>query len=104
MCDTDPPRPIRRARVSELSVHCPVGPVGDQPEQIHRTRESPMAFHRTALSAAGLTAAAVLFAGCSSTSTTAEPSTTTAAATSTTTTTTTSAAATPAGTLVGPGC
>ena len=63
-----------------------------------------MAFHRTALSAAGLTAAAVLFAGCSPTSTTAEPSTTTAAATSTTTTTTTSAAATPAGTLVGPGC
>jgi uncharacterized surface protein with fasciclin (FAS1) repeats len=55
------------------------------------------------LSAAGLTAAAVLFAGCSSTSTTAESSTTTPAAT-TTTTTSTSAAAAPAGTLVGPGC
>ena len=62
-----------------------------------------MAFHRTVLSAAGLTAAAVLFAGCSSTSTTAESSTTSAAA-STSTTTTTSAAAAPAGSLVGPGC
>lgn len=61
-----------------------------------------MGFHRTALTAAGLTAAAVLFAGCSSTSTTAESTTTTAAATTTTTTTT--AAAAPAGTLVGPGC
>ena len=62
-----------------------------------------MAFHRTVLSAAGLTAAALLFAGCSSTSTTAESSTTSAAAT-TSTTTTTSAAAAPAGSLVGPGC
>ncbi len=60
-----------------------------------------MGFHRTVLTAAGLTAAAVLFAGCSSSSTTtAEPSSTTAATTSTTT----SAAAAPAGTLVGPGC
>ncbi|WP_328354036.1 fasciclin domain-containing protein [Mycobacterium sp. NBC_00419] len=62
-----------------------------------------MGFHRTALTAVGMTAAAVLFAGCSSTSTTAESTTTTAAATATTTTTT-SAAAAPAGTLVGPGC
>ncbi|WP_167103676.1 fasciclin domain-containing protein [Mycobacterium sp. DL592] len=61
-----------------------------------------MGFHRTALTAAGLTAAAVLFAGCSSTSTTAESTTTTTAAATTTTTTT--AAAAPAGTLVGPGC
>lgn len=60
-----------------------------------------MGFHRTVLTAAGLTAAAVLFAGCSSSSTTtAESSSTTAATTSTTT----SAAAAPAGTLVGPGC
>lgn len=62
-----------------------------------------MGFHRTVLTAAGLSAAAVLFAGCSSSSTTtAESSSTTATATSTTTTT--SAAAAPAGTLVGPGC
>ncbi|QEN15068.1 fasciclin domain-containing protein [Mycolicibacterium sp. ELW1] len=64
-----------------------------------------MAFHRTVLSAVGLTAAAVLFAGCSSTSTTAESSSSsTSPAATTTTTTTTSAAAAPAGTLVGPGC
>ncbi len=63
-----------------------------------------MAFHRTVLSAVGLTAAAVLFAGCSSTSTTAESSSSTSPASTTTTTTTTSAAAAPAGTLVGPGC
>ncbi|WP_059020666.1 fasciclin domain-containing protein [Mycobacterium sp. M26] len=62
-----------------------------------------MGFHRTALTAAGLTAAAVLFAGCSSSSTTTAESTSTEAAT-TSTTTTTSAAAAPAGTLVGPGC
>lgn len=64
-----------------------------------------MAFHRTVLSAVGLTAAAVLFAGCSSTSTTAESSSSsTSPAATTSTTTTTSAAAAPAGTLVGPGC
>ncbi|WP_431239588.1 fasciclin domain-containing protein [Mycolicibacterium aichiense] len=64
-----------------------------------------MAFHRTVLSAVGLTAAAVLFAGCSSTSTTAESSSSsTSPAATSTTATTTSAAAAPAGTLVGPGC
>jgi len=63
-----------------------------------------MAFHRTVLSTIGLTAAAVLFAGCSSTSTTAESSTATSAAATTTTTAMTSQAAAPAGTLVGPGC
>ncbi len=57
-----------------------------------------MGVHRTALTAAGLAAAAVLFTGCSSTSSTAT------SATSSTSTTTTSAAAAPAGTLVGPGC
>ncbi|KDE97990.1 fasciclin [Mycolicibacterium aromaticivorans JS19b1 = JCM 16368] len=63
-----------------------------------------MAFHRTVLSAVGLTAAAVLFAGCSSTSTTAQSSSSTSSAATSTTTATTSAAAAPAGTLVGPGC
>ncbi|MBB3752140.1 putative surface protein with fasciclin (FAS1) repeats [Mycolicibacterium sp. BK634] len=65
-----------------------------------------MAFHRTVLSAVGLTAAAVLFAGCSSTGTTAQSSTATSAATTmmTTTTATSTGAAAPAGTLVGPGC
>lgn len=57
-----------------------------------------MGVHRTALTAAGLAAAAVLFTGCSSTSSTAT------SATSSTSTSTTSAAAAPAGTLVGPGC
>ena len=61
-----------------------------------------MGFHRTALTAAGMATAAVLFTGCSSTSSTAtSASSATEAATSTTTT---SAAAAPAGTLVGPGC
>ena len=57
-----------------------------------------MGVHRTALTAAGLAAAAFLFTGCSSTSSTAT------SATSSTSTSTTSAAAAPAGTLVGPGC
>jgi uncharacterized surface protein with fasciclin (FAS1) repeats len=59
-----------------------------------------MAFHRTVLTAAGLTAA-VLLAGCSSTSTTAQSSSSSSAEA---TTTTTSSATAPAGSLVGPGC
>ena len=62
-----------------------------------------MHLHRTALTAAGMAAAAVLFTGCSSTSSTAtSASSTTEAAASTTTTT--SAAAAPAAGPVGPGC
>jgi len=62
-----------------------------------------MGFHRTALTAAGMAAAAVLFTGCSSTS---GPATSTSSATETATssTTTTTAAAPAAAGPVGPGC
>ncbi|MFN8032088.1 MAG: fasciclin domain-containing protein [Mycobacterium sp.] len=63
-----------------------------------------MHLHRTALTAAGVAAAAVLFAGCSSTSTPAKESSTTEAATATSSAASTTAAATPAAGPVGPGC
>ena len=64
-----------------------------------------MTVQRTALTAAGLAAAAVLFTGCSSTSSTAtSASSATEAATSTSSAASTSAAATPAAGPVGPGC
>ena len=62
-----------------------------------------MGFHRTALTAAGMAAAAVLFTGCSSTSSTAT-STSSATETATSSTTTTTAAAPAAAGPVGPGC
>jgi len=63
-----------------------------------------MGFHRTALTAAGMAAAAVLFTGCSSTSSTAtSTSSATETATSSTATTTAAAPAAAAG-PVGPGC
>ena len=62
-----------------------------------------MGFHRTALTAAGMATAAVLFTGCSSTSSTAT-STSSATETATSSTTTTTAAAPAAAGPVGPGC
>jgi uncharacterized surface protein with fasciclin (FAS1) repeats len=62
-----------------------------------------MGFHRTALTAAGMAAAAVLFTGCSSTSSTAT-STSSATEAATSSMATTTAAAPAAAGPVGPGC